>query len=139
MRTLKILNYYNTRLAQKSCSNPTFLTHHLETKILKKAEEEEQNKKDNPKEIFYEFLKLFRKQKKKKKIFSSSAELFKNPEEKKIFWRNGFLKKSLTHTHFNFFAKNDFNQRFVTIFILFGLFLLFLTLFNLYQKKSDIC
>jgi hypothetical protein len=35
----------------------------------------EQNKKDNPKEIFYEFFKLFRKQ--KKNIFSSSsAELF---------------------------------------------------------------
>jgi hypothetical protein len=42
---------------------------------FKNAETEEQNKKDNPKEIFYEFLKLFRKQ--KKKIFSSS-DFFKN-------------------------------------------------------------
>ena len=36
-------------------------------KLQFKKSEEEQNKKDNPKEIFYEFLKLFRKQKKKEK------------------------------------------------------------------------
>jgi hypothetical protein len=34
-----------------------------------KSSEEEENKKDNPKEIFYEFLKLFRKQNKKEKDF----------------------------------------------------------------------
>jgi hypothetical protein len=52
----------------------------------------EQNKKDNPKEIFYEFLKLFRKQ--KNKIFfpppppdflKSSAE-----EEKRFFGEMAF-------------------------------------------------
>jgi len=36
--------------------------------------EEEQNKKDNPKENFYEFLKLFRKQKEKR--FSSSRMIY---------------------------------------------------------------
>ena len=41
----------------------------------KKSKAEEQNKKDNPKEIFYEFFKLFRKQNKKKN-FSSSAKSF---------------------------------------------------------------
>jgi RNase P/RNase MRP subunit p30 len=52
-----------------------FVTKKLSLELnFKKAETQEQNKKDNPKEIFYEFLKLFRKQ--KKKIFSSSAELF---------------------------------------------------------------
>jgi hypothetical protein len=43
MRTLKMIDSYNTLLAQKSWIRRTFLTHHLETEILKKAEEE--NKK----------------------------------------------------------------------------------------------
>jgi hypothetical protein len=47
-----MVDSYNTRLARKSWIRTTFLTHHLETEILKKAEAEEQNKKDNPKEIF---------------------------------------------------------------------------------------
>jgi hypothetical protein len=61
-------------------------------------------KKDNPKEIFYEFFKLFRKQNKKGKLFCSS-ELFENPdeEEKKIFLEKWLFKKSLTHTHFKNF------------------------------------
>jgi hypothetical protein len=83
------------------------------------------NKKDNPKEIFYEFLKLFRKQKKKRLFPPSSAELFENPEEirkKRFFWKNGFLKRVL-HTHISNFVKkslkSDFNQKIVTIFIFF--------------------
>jgi hypothetical protein len=65
-----------------------------------KAEaEEEENKKDNPKEIFYEFFKLFRKQKKKEKDFSSSD--FFEIGGGKIFFLEKWLFKKVLHTHTN--------------------------------------
>jgi hypothetical protein len=55
---------------------------------------EEENKKDNPKEIFYEFLKLFRKQKKKRKRFFLLLQLFEKRRKsaKKVhFSKSSFI------------------------------------------------
>jgi hypothetical protein len=89
------------------------------TKIQKGGGGEGANKKDNPKEIFYEFFKLFRKQ--KRKIFFAPPPFSKSSEEeeKKIFLEKWLFKKSLTYTHFKIFSKSDFNQKTVTIFIFF--------------------
>jgi hypothetical protein len=98
-----------------------FVILHLpKNQFLKK--EEEENKKDNPKEIFYDFLKLFRKQKSKRKTFLLLLRFFKSLEEirsKTIFLEKWLFKMRPTHTQFKFFSKSDFNQKTVTIFILF--------------------
>jgi hypothetical protein len=82
----------------------------LKTFLIKSSSEAEENKKDNPKEIFYEFFKLFRKIKSKrffirrtfKKTGGGKNKVLKNPKpgiiknlntHNSCVWRNGAKHK----------------------------------------------